>query len=406
MPFLRRRAARAAHPRPRPAATAVPVGLRAAVAAVAIGAGLAAAAPATAATPKVPKDFFGVQVDGPVLDGTVPIAGEMAKIRAARISLVRGAFSWHEAQPYENPNDVPADEAFRYRVVDGIAIDFTATDRLVGAAADAGLEVLPVVFGSPRWAADGGRRTPNVPPKSAAAYARYLSALVKRYGRDGEFWEGRPAAQRRTIRGWQVWNEPSLPNFWTQQPFAKRYTALLRTSYRAVKRVEPQADVYLAGMTSGADVPAWTALRRVYQAGGRRSFDVIALHPYTKKPSGVLEVVRRARAEARRYGDARKPLALTELSFSSSNGDTTDRFATWDTTERTQALRASQVMRAIATKRRAYRIELANWYTWLSPQVSKVTWPGYAGLSKVRDGKVVEKPALGSLTRVIRALRR
>lgn len=380
---------------------AVAIGLLAALVAA-----LAAAAGASPAQARTPASFFGVHLDGPATDGSVPLDRELRRIRSTGTSTVRVGVFWNEAQPYRTAAEVPPDQAGRFVDVGGVPTDFSRTDAIVAAAAQRGLRVLPVVQGSPPWAADGGPRTPNVPPADVRDYSRYLEALVRRYGSRGSFWRGRPATQRRTIRGWQVWNEPTLENFWTKQPFQRDYVRLLRSAHAAVRRADRGADVYLAGMTSGADVPAWTAVRRVYQAGGRRYFDVLAVHPYTRNPSGVITVLERTRREMRRAGDARKRVALTEMAWSSSGGDTTDRFATWDTTERIQARRVTQVMRALARRRTSQRIELVTWYSWLSPQASRAQWSRYAGLSRLSGGRTVRKPALRSYEKVVRDLRR
>lgn len=367
---------------------------------------LAVASWAAPAQARTPSSFFGVHLDGPATDGTVPLDRELRRIASSGTSTVRVGVFWNDAQPYRTAAEVPADQAARFVDVGGVPTDFSRTDAIMAAAAQRGLDVLPVVQGSPRWAANGGARSPNVPPSDPADYARYVGALVERYGSRGSFWRGRPSAQRRTVRGWQVWNEPSLTNHWTEQPFQKGYVRLLRAAHDAIARADRSADVYLAGMTSASDVAAWTALRRVYQEGGRRYFDVAAVHPYTRNPSGVVTVLERARREMRRAGDARKPIALTEISWSSSGGDTPEDYATWDTTERTQATRVTQVMRALARRRASERIELATWYTWISPQARRAPWPRYSGLSKIRDGKTIRKPALRSYERVVRDLRR
>ena len=59
---------------------------------------------------------------------------------------------------------------------------------------------------------------------------------------------------------------------------------LLRASRRALRAADPGARKILAGLPNYC----WSALRKVYKAGGRGAFDVVALHPYTGRPRNVV----------------------------------------------------------------------------------------------------------------------
>ena len=179
---------------------------------------------------------------------------------------------------------------------------------MVVAAAARRLPVLPVVHRTPDWAAAGG---PTAAPDDPEAYARFVGALVQRYGPNGSLWAERPDLPRMPIRQWQIWNEPNLTLFWTPQPFAKRYVALLKAARRAVRAQDPGAKIILAGLPN----ISWVALREIYQAGGRGSFDAVALHPYTSSPANIMRLVRLARTETRRFHDGRVPIWLTEISW-------------------------------------------------------------------------------------------
>ena len=345
---------------------------------------VAPAAPA-AAKRQVPKGFFGVMADGPLTDGLVSSAPEFRRMARSGVETVRVVFDWSHAQPTE---DGP--------------FDFSESDRFVAGAAARGIRVLPVMVHAPSWAT-GGDPAYGAPPTDPAKYAAYVAALVQRYKPGGTFWAANPGLRRVPIRVWQVWNEPNLKTYWTRQPFARDYVALLRATRFAIKANDPRATVLLAGMTNGADSTSWEALGMVYRAGGRGAFDAVALHPYTAKVRNLLKTVRFARAVMRRY-DRVKPVWLTEISWSSSAGRTTDRFATWDTTERGQARQVRSALRTLARYRRSLRIAQVTWYSWLSPQVRRGKWFDYAGLSRLSSGRVVRKPALGAFAREARRL--
>ncbi|MCW2957809.1 MAG: endo,4-beta-xylanase [Solirubrobacterales bacterium] len=355
-------------------------------AAMTVGAPTAAGAATT--VPKLPAGFVGVNADGPLLhDPAVTLATELGRMQATGITKVRAVFDWASVQP-TGPEST----------------DLTRLDAVVGAFAQRRLPVLPVVIHSPIWAADtkapGGY---GAPPADPATYGAFLTTLVQRYGPAGSFWAQNPAIPRLPIRSWQIWNEPNLPRFWTRQPFARSYAALVKAADAAVAKADRGAKIILGGITNGLGSPSWEAIDQLYKAGAGRHFDVIAVHPYTGTASRVIETLRRVRAAARKHGGGKTPIALTELSWSSGGGK--GGGVTWDTTEAGQANRLTLVFGQIAKYRLSLRLASAYWYTWLSPQPRTDSgWEYFAGLNKMQGGKVVAKPALKALRLSIRRL--
>jgi len=352
--------------------------LRAAVLAVALS--LAWAAPAAAGPPTVPEDWLGVAVDGPLIDAPEAHAGEWPRIARSGARSVRIAFYWSRGEP--SPG----------------AIDFAPYDAPVLAAARQGLEVLPVVFGTPEWA----RLVPGAvasPPRDPADYARFLSALVGRYGPNGSLWAEHRDVRPQRVREWQLWNEPNLVTYWSEQPFASGYVALLRAAREALRAADPGARAILAGLPNG-----WDALRRIYRAGGRDLFDAVAIHPYTEKAFRVGRYIGEARKVMARFGDRRKPVWVSEISWPASRGRMRDPIGI-ATDDRGQARRLAVGLARLALARKRMRIERVYWYTWLSePGPSSVfTW---SGLRRLQNGSVVGTPALRAYRRVARALRR
>jgi hypothetical protein len=352
--------------------------LRAAALAVALS--LAWAAPAAAEAPKVPKDWLGVTADGPLIDAPDAHAAEWPLIANSGASSVRIAFYWVRAQP--SPG----------------SIELAAYDAPVLAAARAGLEVLPVVFAAPEWA----RLVPGTfgsPPRDPADYARFLTALVQRYGPNGSLWAEHPEVRQHPVREWQLWNEPNLVTYWSEQPFASGYVALLRAAREALRAADPGARAILAGLPNG-----WDALRQIYRAGGRRLFDAVAIHPYTEKAFRVARYIREARRVMARFGDRRKPIWVSEISWPASRGKLRDPIGI-ATDDRGQARRLAIGLMRLALARKRMRIERVYWYTWLSEPgtTSMFTW---SGLRRLQNGSVVSAPSLRAYRRVARALRR
>jgi hypothetical protein len=187
-----------------------------------------------------------------------------------------------------------------------------------------------------------------------------------------------------------VWNEPDITKYWDGRRWATGYVRLLKAAYGAVKAADPGAQVILAGLTNRS----WDDLGRIYSAGGRAFFDVAAIHPFSRRVSNVVKIVRLARGTMRRRGDAGKPLMLSEISWSSGRGHSRFNYG-WETTEKGQAQRVRDVLGALSSRRVAYRLAGVFWYTWLSPKVGGRDSFDYSGLRRLSaSGAVVDKPAL------------
>jgi hypothetical protein len=361
-------------------------------------------APGALAQRQVPPRFLGVVADGPLLDDRA-LAGAHTSLRreldlmvGAGVESVRLSFYWAEMQPYASWADPPAAERDRFEDGAGVPTDFEVTDRVVRLAAERGLSLLPVVLWAPGWAALLPGEFAS-PPSNPAVYAGFVRALAERYGSRGSFWREHRQLRRVPLTDWQVWNEPTYRNFWLVQPFAREYVALLRATRASLREADPRGRVVLAGLV----YESWDALQQIYRAGGRRFFDAVALHPFTRRPDDVLRIVERNRTVMSRHGDARKPVYLTELSWPSSRRQIPVRYG-YETDERGQAKQLTQAMRLLAKNRRRLGLQRVYWYSWLTREVSKDYPFDYAGLRRLGTGRVVSKPALRSFRRAALAL--
>jgi hypothetical protein len=204
------------------------------------------------------------------------------------------------------------------------------------------------------------------------------------------------------VRYWQFWNEPSLEFFWSDKGWPKDYVALVRAARARVKAADPGARIVLAGLPNRS----WPELEKVYKLKARGLFDVVAIHPFTARVTGALEILRRNRAVMRRYGDAKKPLMVTELSWTSARGKAAWTYGN-ETTEEGQAKKLSQAFELLARHRRELRLQRVYWYTWLTFD-SDPNYPfDYAGLSRMEaESRIARKPAFYALQRVALELER
>ena len=339
------------------------------------------AAPAGAAERRVPQGWLGVTVDGPM---TADDDAEWDRMVPAGVESVRIAFRWYRLQPEAG------------------TLDFSGSDALVAAAARRGIAVLPVVEQTPAWASlHPGDLT--APPRDPAAVQSFLATLVARYGPGGSFWAERPELSPLPIRTWQIWNEPNLAGVWSERPYAPSYVATLRAAAAGVRGADPGATVVLAGLVNRS----WLALRELYKAGAGGLFDAVALHPYTREPRNVLRLVRLARREMRKHGDATLPIWITELSWPaaqsrSAKGKINRRFGI-EVTAAGQARRLGDALARLAAARKRLLIGRVSWYTWLSAEAGPSPFD-WSGLRRVRGGRHVSVPALAVYRRAARIL--
>jgi hypothetical protein len=348
--------------------------------------------PATAdAARSVPPGFVGVVGEGPLLDPSTNFAGELDQMVGAGVETLRISFPWIHAQPYARASDVPVEQSARFVDVGGVPTDWSFIDGVVRATAIRRIRLIPVVVEAPPWAA----AHPGVfasPPKPDAAYSAFVGALAERYGSRGTFWAANPALPKEPIRQWQIWNEPNIADFWSDQPSARDYVALLRRSRSALRQADPGAKIVLAGLVNRS----WAYLRDVYRAGGRRYFDTVAVHPFTAKLSGVLKILRLNRKVMAAYGDARKPMIVTELTWTSAAGQIqNDQYFGFEVNELQQAARVRVAYERLAAERRSLGLVGVFWFSWLTEDSGNWTF-FYAGLRSVGSPEPRSKPAFGA----------
>jgi len=152
--------------------------------------------------------------------------------RDAGVKWSREEFQWHRIEPQEG------------------RFNWYFYDRMVKTALENGIRIYGLLAYWSSW-------TEPYTPKGIEAYARWASAVVKRY--------------RDRIHHWEVWNEPNI--FFWQGP-REMYAELLKKSYAAIKSADPGAKV-LGLSTAGIDVPF---IKRMLAL--EAPFDILTIHPY------------------------------------------------------------------------------------------------------------------------------
>lgn len=348
---------------------------------------LVLAAPAAdAAERKVPQGFVGVMYDRQIQDAAPSVQNpQWGKMAEAGVETARVIFSWDQAQPEERKPP-----------------SFKLTDAMVEQATRHGIELLPVVTQTPPWARLV--KDPASAPRDNAEYVMYLKGLIRRYGPGGGFWAEHPKLKQRPLRTWQIWNEPHLE--WQLKPtaaWAERYGALLRQASRSVKKADPGARVVVAGLANAA----WTDIDKLYRRGRiKGSFDVAALHMYSKDWAELIEILRRFRTSLDANGDTEKPIFITEVGVSASFGTLIyPEQEHFQTTAKGMASLIPASFKRFAALRDRMRLERVYWYTWASEYTVESNMFGFSGLNYYNPGTLVwPLPALAGYRKMARAL--
>jgi hypothetical protein len=358
---------------------------------------LALSAPSfSLAAGRVPQGFVGVDVDGPLYPVTAPgadLPGQLDAMVASGVQSLRVTFDWSWAQPYQRFSQVPAALRSQFTSVGGIPTRFSEMDTIVGLAAQRGLTVLPTVIYAPNWDATSHPIDAISTPKRTGPYANFVSALVHRYGPQGSFWASH--SPKVAVRMWQIWNEPNIHLFWPKQPFQPAYVALLRAAHNAIKRADRGAKVVLAGMPNFS----WTQLDHIYKIRGAGAlFDVVSVHPYTKNPQGVITILQKVRAVMNAHGDKHKPLLADEISWPSSQGQTTHTIGfDFVTTPHGQAGKLAKVIPLLGKNRVKLGLMGFDYYTWAGVEIKNGLAFDFSGLERfTTTGQFVAKPALAA----------
>ncbi|OQY46018.1 MAG: hypothetical protein B6242_08915 [Anaerolineaceae bacterium 4572_78] len=162
-------------------------------------------------------------------------------------------------------------QIFAWREIEGAekgAFNWQNTDRLMDQISKRNLKVIARLDSQPAWAGGG---FPEIgPPDNYQDFADFAFALATRY-------KGR-------IGAYQIWNEPNLSREWgNRPPSPAEYTELLKVTYQAIKRADPDAIVISAGLapTTRNDhvaMPDTYFVQGMYDVGAAPYFDMLGVH--------------------------------------------------------------------------------------------------------------------------------
>lgn len=188
-----------------------------------------------------------------------------------------------------------------------------SVDRLVSAANQRGLKILPILDNPPFWARESVCKTQvDCPPASDSAYAHFAAVAAARYAPRG-------------VHAWEIWNEPNIP-VWLPKPDPAAYEKLLAATSTALRKADRHAFVVMGGLAavptqpSSNFVSAFDFLTSVAKLGGTKYVNAVGYHPYSLPtlPSGAanFQAISSARdnlvAVLQKYGTPDVSIWLTE----------------------------------------------------------------------------------------------
>jgi hypothetical protein len=358
---------------------------------------LAALALATftpAATAEAGYGFFGIIPQAPLAAKDVPI------LRSANPGSMRIGISWAGIQGQPGPCGPGAYDPGSDPAVNNNC-DWSQIDHVATIAANAGIRILPYVFAPPTWtksyAMKGSADKPAVPPIYAAsdraAWKRFVTAAVNRYGPGGVFWESF-AGRDLPAKVLQIWNEPSSPTYFSPRPDTEKFAQVLKLASAAIRKASDGVKVGLPGVfysprKDGGGILMPNYYRQLYAVPGiKRHFDYAAVHPYARKISEVEFQVVALRKIMDRAGDKRTKIIVSELGWGSDG----PKGHTITSTIKGQARLMRGAFNLLLNHRRSWGIFGVNWYSWRDVPPDQAICPAcpWTGLLETGYGR---KPA-------------
>jgi len=267
-------------------------------------AAVALAAPA-AATAK-PKMFYGVSAAG------FPAAADLQRAARGGAKSVRLTIPWRIVEPSRGMRN------------------WRNVDEFIAAATSAGLDVLPLLSGTPAWLGPNPARAPIYSQDQRDVWYGFVRDAAARYGENGTFWALNPGIPPRPFEFWQVWNEVNLGSFWGGRPSPRDYLDLVGLTREGLRAADPGARILHAGLipfksASGSSLSGKKYLRALYKRKRRKRakelIDAVAVHPYGRTPKIALKSLRQMRLTLNEAGARKTPLWVTEFGWSTGGFD-------------------------------------------------------------------------------------
>lgn len=237
------------------------------------------------ASPRPPKDKGGDRVKPPgratpAIQVAAPTVQLVENGKIAPASPAIHVFLWGNPDTTERDLRLAKEagftwvkQRFEWRYIEKTknnANEWGEPDRITDAVNKAGLGMVVRLDNQPEWARKDKIFPRSGPPDKMEDWKDYVEDVSERY--------------KGKIAAYEIWNEPNLSREWGgAKPDPKAYTEMLRLSYIAIKKNDPNALVISAGMSPTTEIsdramPDVQFIEEMYAAGAGQYFDLLGVH--------------------------------------------------------------------------------------------------------------------------------
>ena len=230
----------------------------------------------------------------------------------------------------------------------GGAFNWGKTDKRIEAATNRGIEVVPYLTGTPKWAKGcKGKscRAPKVLTPETDAWLRFVDAAVDRYGPAGSL--------SKPVGTWQVWDTANRGS-------PKGYDKLLGATFRTINLADPGAKV-LTGALSFAPGKGTTSptklLKRLMNPKVNQTFSAVGVSPQSRSVGKVKRQVKSIRKVLDKAGRKGTEIWVTPVGWASDKRSS----KALSVGKAGQKKRLSQVMKSL---RKGFGVGGVFWTRW------------------------------------------
>jgi polysaccharide biosynthesis protein PslG len=230
------------------------------------------------------------------------VEADFELFRELGVTTWRGSFGWDDYEP------APGN------------FDLEWLERFVGLADSMGIALRPYLGYTPAWAARGGQdeHAWNDPPEKIENWQRFVDTMASRL------------RSHPSVRSYEIYNEENVPLWWDGS--SEDYALVLRSGAAAIRRSDPDAQVFLGGLV-------WpdAAWLEPACADGEAPFDVLPFHAYpeTWTPDSITVENYLGAAYERGFlprADrecGQRPIWMNEVGYATTPGRTERQQAEW-----------------------------------------------------------------------------
>jgi hypothetical protein len=190
----------------------------------------------------------------------------------------------------------------------GGALNWGRTDARLEAAADQGIDVVPYLTGTPKWAKGCKKKSCKAPDQLTPAndaWLRFVDGAVERYGPGGIL--------SKPVATWQVWDTANRGS-------PKGYDQLLGATFRTINLADPGAKV-LTGALSFASGKGMTSptklLKRLMNPKVNQTFSAVGVSPQSRSVGKVKKQVKSIRKVLDKAGRKGTEIWVTPVGWAS-----------------------------------------------------------------------------------------